>query len=237
MTREIFQVRDARIVPAPDAPIVTADAARRIDALCAERYHIPSLLLMEQAAAGLEVVAVEMLAGAGGPVVILCGPGSNGGDGFALARRLHNRGLEVGLRVAPGAGSSGDSQINRRIAEQMGIPIAAGVPGAGEHARLIVDALFGTGLGRPVEGPAAELIAWANGARRAGARTLAVDVPSGISAESGEALGQAIEADTTVTFVGVKPGLLRAAGAACAGRIVIAPIGAPRELEREVLGG
>lgn len=90
---------------------------------------------------------------------------------------------------------------------------------------LIVDALFGTGLSRAIEGPAAELVVWANRARAAGARTLAVDIPSGIDSATGEALGPAIEADTTVTFAGAKPGLLTPAGRGRCGRIVVAPIG------------
>jgi hydroxyethylthiazole kinase-like uncharacterized protein yjeF len=221
----LFELRDWRIVPAPALRVLPVADARAIDRLATERSGIPTLLLMERAALGLEVVAVEMLAGRGGDVVILCGPGSNGGDGFALGRLLLQRGVRVRAHVTPGAGASGDAAINRDIYQRLGGAVVEGPPTEMPAPAVVVDALFGTGLSRPIEGPAAELVQWANTARAAGARTLAVDIPSGIDATTGEPLGPAIVADTTVTFVGAKPGLLTAAGRARSGRIVVAPIG------------
>ncbi len=221
----LFEIRGWRIVAAGDLAPLSVDEARRIDRAATEDFGMPTLLLMERAALGLEVVAVEMLGGRGGPVVILCGPGSNGGDGFALGRLLLIRGVEVRVCALPGAGGTGDSAINRAIFERMGGVVGAGVPEAAPA--LVVDALFGTGLSRALEGAAAEWVGWASRARADGAKILAVDIPSGMDATTGAAPGPAIEADTTVTFVGPKPGLLTPAGRARAGRIVVAPIGAP----------
>lgn len=242
----LFYLRDWKLLPTDRLGALSVAEVRAIDRIAVERFGVPSLLLMERAALGLEVVALDMLAGQRGTVVILCGPGSNGGDGFALGRLLLDRGISVEARIAPGAGASGDAAVNREMFERFGGVVASGfrpmgasegdglgedpsaVPSPGRTmppAPLIVDALFGTGLSRAIEGPAAELVAWANGARAAGSRVLAVDIPSGMDGETGEPLGPAIEADTTVTLVAAKPGLLTAAGRARCGRIVVAPIG------------
>jgi NAD(P)H-hydrate epimerase len=268
----LFYLRDWKLVPAAELQPLTVADVRAIDRIATERYGIPSLLLMERAALGLEVMALEMLRshgpseacgdrtaptaltseqviGTSREVVILCGPGANGGDGFALGRMLLERGIPVRVHAAPGAGVSGDAAVNRRAFERIGgLVVASGfrpmgtstgaephedqlpspIPSPGRAMPLIVDALFGTGLSRAIEGPAAELVTWANRARAAGARTLAVDIPSGIDSATGEALGPAIEADTTVTFAGAKPGLLTRAGRGRCGRIVVAPIGVER---------
>ena len=243
----LFELRDWKLVPAPDLRPLPVGDARALDRLATERYGIPTLLLMERAALGLEVVALEMLrshgasetrggrkAGGAAPltseqvspaVVILCGPGSNGGDGFALGRLLRHRGLAARAHIVPGAGASGDAAVNRGIFQRLGGAVVEGSASEEPAPALVVDALFGTGLSRPIEGPAAELVRWANTARAAGARTLAVDIPSGIDATTGEPLGPAIEADTTVTLAGAKPGLLTPAGRDRCGRIVVAPIG------------
>jgi NAD(P)H-hydrate epimerase len=223
---DVLEIRNWRIVPALRARIVTVAEARAIDQAAAERYAMPSLLLMERAALGLEVVALDMLSERPGPIVALCGPGANGGDAFAVARMLHDRALPVSIVAISGAGAVGDAAINRAIARQRGVEISDRLP-QGPAPALSIDGLFGTGLTRSIEGFAAELVGWANSARRQGARVLAIDVPSGMDASAGTPLGPAIEADTTVTFVGVKPGLASAQGRARAGRIIVAPIGAP----------
>lgn len=231
----LFYLRDWKLLPTDRLGALSVAEVRAIDRIAVERYGVPSLLLMERAALGLEVVALEMLRSAGCPaptsehitlaVVTLCGPGANGGDGFALGRLLLDRGIRVEACIAPGAGATGDAAVNRAMFERFGGRIIDGPPEPASAPTLIIDALFGTGLARAIEGPAAELVAWASRMRAAGSRVLAVDIPSGMDGQTGEPLGPAIEADTTVTLVAAKPGLLTAAGRPRCGRIVVAPIG------------
>jgi NAD(P)H-hydrate epimerase len=121
----------------------------------------------------------------------------------------------------------GDARVNLDILTAMGIEIEVPervVDALGE-GDLIIDALLGTGLDRPVEGPLADVIDGVNRARDRGARVLSADLPSGLDADSGEVLGCAVDADLTVCFGAWKPGLL-----ARAGQVVVGGIGAPREL-------
>ncbi len=221
---------------------LSVDASRELDRLCVERYAIPSIVLMENAAIGLNRHAREMLDGVSDPsVLICCGPGNNGGDGFALARHLHNAMIPVRIvSTHNDAGSSGDARTNRRIIERMGIEIVNARAfldqGDTRCCSLIVDALFGTGLSREIEGVAGELIEHINRCRhRRQARVLAVDCPSGLDAQRGEPIGdRVIRADRTLTFAGLKTGMSRVEAHEYLGEVHIAPIGAPIELLREL---
>ena len=234
----------------PEAPtfVLSRDAVREVDRLAAEGYRIPSIVLMENAAIALREEALRLLgggavrpAGTERRAAIVCGPGNNGGDGLALARHLYNAGVEVGIILAvPPERYAGDALTNLRIVEAMGLPLAVldpGDPGGSAeqllagHQGVIVDALLGTGLREPVRSPILELIRQINAARTRTRRpVLAVDVPSGLDADTGEPLGEAVHADATVTFVGVKPGFLTLTGQEYLGEVVVAGIGAPREL-------
>ncbi len=225
--------------------MLTPENARRLDQLAVERYGLATLCLMENAASGLarEVMRVRV-PGSTARAVVVCGPGNNGGDGYAAARHLHNAGVPVTV-VATNDHTeyTGDAAVNARIVRRMGLKIETG--GAAAYARacaaigglragvVIVDAIFGTGLARPVDGVAAELIALIN-ARPAGVRVVAADVPSGLDSAIGTILGRCIRADVTATFAGLKPGLVGANGLACCGRIVVVDIGVPRELVEEL---
>jgi len=231
-----------------DVYVFSRQAIRDLDHLAQDEYAIPSIVLMENAARNLAEVALDLLE-QGSPVgaVIVCGPGNNGGDGLALARHLHN--AEVGIvvvlagdRVAGG----GDAAINLAIAERMGIPLVraregdppaalqAAIDQLGGGGVLIVDALLGTGLTRPVAGFMGGLIRAINAIDRERSTVLSVDIPSGLCADTGQALGEAVRADVTVSFVGLKAGFCSLTAQAYTGEVVVADIGAPIELTRRL---
>jgi hydroxyethylthiazole kinase-like uncharacterized protein yjeF len=224
--------------------VLTRQGVREIDRLAVEEYGVPSIVLMENAALHLARVALEMLETSASPsVVLLCGPGNNGGDGFALARHLAN--ADVPVRVVL-AGSrdryTGDAETNLGIIEKMGIepvPLDRDDPARTLRAvldpapALLVDALLGTGLERPVEGPIRRLIEAVNGAEQRPS-VLAADIPSGIDCDSGEVLGVAMKADVTVSFVGVKAGFMSLSAQKHIGDVLVGDIGAPAELTRRL---
>ena len=187
----------------------------------------------------------QSLGRAGTPVVVFCGPGNNGGDGLALARTLFNRGHDVRVYSVnrPGAAApSGDVALQSRLLAGVGVATTA-VTSAAEamalapllaECPLVVDALFGTGLTRPVEDPWRAVIQVANEARTV---RLAVDIPSGLDADTGDVLGLCFRADVTVTFVAPKPGFYVGAGPAFCGRVQVAEIGIPRPLLEQALEG
>ncbi|MCF6227542.1 MAG: NAD(P)H-hydrate epimerase [Planctomycetes bacterium] len=163
------------------------------------------------------------------PIVILCGPGNNGGDGLAIARTLHNHGREVAVFFVGELKSFGESvpdvKLNITLLSKLGIDILEvenKLESALSKTPLIVDALFGTGLIRNIEGKYETAIKLANNAN---APILSVDIPSGLDADTGEVLGCAIRAHVTVTFVAQKVGFKMAE--ANTGRVVVAEIGVP----------
>ncbi len=211
------------------------EAVREVDRRSIETFGIPGIVLMENAARGLALHALQMLGrSTSGSVLILCGGGNNGGDGFAAARHLHNQSVECTLvLLRPTDSYRGDAATNLKICQAMRLPIVealedpvAVLAGLGEHA-LIMDGLLGTGLDREVGAPFDAVIEYVN---QQVAPVLAIDIPSGLDCDTGQPRGTAIEADATVTFVGLKKGF-RAPGAdAYTGRVIVADIGAPREL-------
>jgi len=213
----------------PAARWFSRDAVRAVDRAAIEEFGLPGIVLMENAARALLHRSIAVLAGRPGPVVILCGPGNNGGDGFALARMLHNTGAEVRIiAVKPPAALEGDAAVNARVAEHMNLPIRSAEDSSIEpDAALIVDALLGTGLTSATRGAVAALIGLANDHD---APTLAVDLPSGLDCDTGEPLGACVRATETVTFVGMKTGFANPASRMYTGAITVGDIGAPLEL-------
>ncbi|MBI5136270.1 MAG: NAD(P)H-hydrate dehydratase [Nitrospirae bacterium] len=211
--------------------IVTAAEMQAIDAATINGLGVPGLVLMEQAGT-LTARAIVRHFGppAGRRVVVLCGKGNNGGDGFVIARHLLNAGAAVTCHLAGGAdGVQGDALANlRAFAGLGGTLIAADAGHTLAHdlatADLVVDALFGTGLNQPLRAPAAD---WVNLLHQAHRPTVAVDIPSGVHADSGEVLGTAVRADLTVTFCRPKRGHFMGPGADLRGRLVVADIGIP----------
>ena len=196
---------------------ITPAQMKALEADYMQRFSIPGALLMEHAAQAV-CAAMHRLC-PGGRAVFLCGPGNNGGDGYAAARLWNAMGghaavMELTSRL------SGDAAMNRTLALQQGIAVSP-ADDALPECDLIVDALFGTGLSRAPEGAAAKLIRLANASGRP---IVAVDIPSGLDGETGIAAGDVIRARETVTFHRIKPGLLLRQGPACVGTITVAPI-------------
>lgn len=219
-------------------------AVRELDRVAINEFAIPGIVLMENAAAALEEVALQMLVGAPDRgVLICCGPGNNGGDGLALARRLHNRGHRVALLLAaPRDTFHGDALTNLNIASRMTIPtceldassadrLFGVVDAKATLPTLIVDSLFGTGLDRPIGPPIDRAVRWVNSLREQGSRVLAVDLPSGLDCDTGEPLGEdVIRADVTLTLAGRKRGFDNPASRTYTGRVEVGDIGVPVEL-------
>lgn len=214
--------------------VLTREALRALDRRAIEEYGIPGLVLMENAGRACAEEALRVLAGARGPVLVLCGPGNNGADGLVVARTLWNRGLEVraifvGAPAALARGSE-DFRTNLHLWHGLGQPLACAASAEEltpelARAALVVDALFGTGLTRALEDPWRAAIRALNAARRP---VLAVDLPSGLDADRGLELGAAVRAAVTVSFVARKPGFTRGQGPELCGRVVVAEIGIPR---------
>jgi len=215
---------------------LTCQEIRELDILAIEHVGIPGIVLMENASRAVaEVAFAALLNPARARVVFLCGPGNNGGDGFAAARHLRNAGVDVTVVLAADAAKSqGDAATNLAIYQRMeGRLLRATDPQELSQARraiqqadLIVDALLGTGSRGDPRGTFAELIEAANQAPCA--RRLAIDIPSGLSADTGELGKPTFRADATVTFVAAKVGFAKAPEVV--GRVVVADIGVPREL-------
>ena len=191
---------------------------------------IPGIDLMERAGrAGAE--AAFPRAGAGGAVTLLCGPGNNGGDGLIAARLLRERGLRVRV-VLPGGvdGFKGDAAI---AMERWAGPVERLDKLHGMQGGVFVDALFGAGLTRPLTGAFAEAADFLN---RASRPVIAVDIPSGVSGDSGRAEGMAVNASETVTFFRLKPGHLLQPGRSLCGPVTVADIGIPARAALEAVG-
>jgi NAD(P)H-hydrate epimerase len=204
-------------------PLVTAAEMRALDRHTIETLGVEGALLMELAGAAVAREA-EPLRAAGAPVWVVCGAGSNGGDGLVAARHLLLRGVPVRVVAAFGpAGWRGETAANWKRLQALGVALSA-ADARPEPGSVIVDAIFGTGLARAVEGPAADAIRRIREARPA-CRVLAVDLPSGLDADTGQPRGDAVAADVTVTIGLPKLALALEPGRSLAGRIVVARIG------------
>ncbi len=183
----------------------------------------PGIELMEQAGAGVADVAAN-LAPMAGAVIVICGPGNNGGDGFVAARLLEERGWRVRLYLL---GQPEALKGDAALAAQGWVgPIETIEALDLGDVGLIVDALFGAGLARDLEGPARTLVERINHWRASGSgKVVAVDVPSGLDGTSGQVRGVAVEADASVTFFRRKPGHVLEPGRSLCGRVHLAQIG------------
>lgn len=225
--------------------VLTRDAARAIDRACVEEFALPTIVLMENAALHAAGVAASMLdpPSEAARVLIVAGPGANGGDGLAIARHLHNQGVRVAILLAADPASlKGDADVQLGVVQKMALPLTVwnaddpvasidrAIEPIGSDVDLVIDALFGSGLRRDVVGPHATLIHALNTRIADGADALAVDVPSGLDIDTGEPRGVAIRADVTVTFAAAKVGFAAIAAQPFVGEVVVADIGAPRAL-------
>ncbi len=218
---------------------MTREESRQIDQAAVRELGLTGLLLMENAARAACDAILRM--SITGNITIVCGPGNNGGDGFALARQLASVG-EIPQVVLMTADKelADDTSFNRGVwlaagfdvlhADKSGQPREA-VGELGEND-LIVDCLLGTGIRGAARPPFSEFIAAINSSA---ARVLAIDVPSGLDCETGAAAGEVVQANQTVTFVGMKVGYWNAAAKRFTGTIEVAPIGIPDKWVRDWL--
>lgn len=218
-------------------PVLDAEQMRAADAVTISQLGLPSLVLMEMAAAGVTEALLERF-GDAAPVVVVCGPGNNGGDGLAVARQLRSRGqrrVEVWLLVSTSQ-LRADAKAQLELARNFGVSVEV----AGEEldqlgaalgrAGLVVDALFGTGLDRPLEGRMAQAVQLINAAA---APVLAVDIPSGLAGSSAQVKGEAVEATLTVTFAAPKVAHVLPPACWRCGEVAVAEIGIPHWVVKE----
>ncbi len=212
--------------------IVTTEQMRSLDRAAIDDYGIPGVVLMENAGRAVAEAAAQMLDGPG-RVVVVCGRGNNGGDGFVAARHLSNRSVPVEVYLLTAIENlAGDAAANCHIAQRMKVPIIekcdpATLEAAVSSADLIIDAILGTGISGKVRGTAREAIEAIN---QSPARVLAVDIPSGISGDTGQVMGVAVRADRTLTFGLPKIGHYCYPGRAHCGEIELIDISLPAAL-------
>lgn len=207
--------------------LLTPSEMGRADRLAVD-HGVKSLALME--AAGQAVAdAARQRVPPGARVAVLCGPGNNGGDGFVAARLLKRASYDVRLfLVGAKADLKGDAA---EMARRFDGPVRPLDPFQLESLHLVIDALYGAGLSRPIDGPAAEVIAAVNASRTP---VIAVDVPSGLDGATGAALGPVVRATETVTFFRLKPGHVLFPGRDLCGAVRVADIGIPSAVLSEI---
>jgi len=223
--------------------VLNAEQMREADRRTIEDVGIPSLVLMEnagrQVVAAIEASFEEALSGR---VAVLCGRGNNGGDGFVVARTLAQRGVEpLVVLLGPVAEVRGDARTNLDILGRLGLTVVEVTDAQAwelhfseiSRCDLIVDAIFGTGFRGPISGMLETVVADVNGA---GIPIVAIDIPSGLSADSHDPPGDSIEATLTVTLAAPKVPLVLPPAERRAGDLVIADIGIPPDVIDELEG-
>lgn len=213
--------------------LLTGEQMKQADQMAINTYGIPGLILMENAALSvIEVIKKRYQNFFNVKVVVLAGKGNNGGDGFAVARHLLRRGAEVNIFSTASLDElQGDVALNCRILHNNGITVnkitescLPQLKNLLQTAQLVIDSLLGTGFRGKPRSLLGEVIALINDAP---GEVLAVDIPSGVDATTGEVRGEAVKADITVTFASPKVGLLFYPGAAYCGKVFVADIGIP----------
>jgi NAD(P)H-hydrate epimerase len=223
-------------------PVLSRAQIRAFDARAAGVSGVPGIVLMENAGRGATEHIVKIL----GPdpaahrIVIVCGIGNNGGDGFVIARHLRVLGIRpVVLLCGALDRCSGDARTNCDAFVGIGGAVHL-ISNTRDVERLrtelrtadmVVDALFGTGLDRPITGLSAEAVAAINASA---AKKVAIDIPSGLDSDTGAPLGPTVHADFTITFALPKLGLLTPSGATHAGEVIVSGIGVPNDVPPEI---
>ena len=226
------------------AIFLTRAQVRDVDRRAIEEYGISGIVLMENAGRNAATL-IQGWTPPGGVVAIVCGRGSNGGDGFVIARHLSNAGIRVELFLACDPGQLiGDAATNARIAGRMALPShpfdsperIMQAKSRLARAAVIVDAILGTGFSGNVRSPLDLAIEAINEADRAGkAIIVAVDLPSGLDCDTGAPSNTTVRATHTITFVAAKAGFAAPAAAAFTGQVHVADIGAPGALVQAIL--
>ncbi len=221
--------------------IVTADQMRQIDQECG-KIGLPTNVLMENAGKAVAEEVKRILGAIGNQsVIILIGPGNNGGDGLVAARYLHDWGAEVKLYCF---GQRPDDDSNLKLVLQRGVACIEMTRDENmnkldewlQSATAVIDALFGTGKSRPLDNTVAQVLDRVSKAKekQPGLRFIALDLPSGLNADSGAVDHACLYADNTITLGFPKPGLFNLPGAERAGRITVADIGIPSYLAEQL---
>ncbi|MCF6158799.1 MAG: NAD(P)H-hydrate epimerase [wastewater metagenome] len=221
--------------------ILTREEMRELDRRAIEEYKIPGIILMENAGRNVTEEVMEMIQDKPGTmkVAVLCGKGNNGGDGFVIARHLHNRSIPVDVflfaNISDVVDGGGDAGINLRILLNMKIPVKDFPEMTDINDTIVelnsydilIDALFGTGLSGEVREPFHALIHGINSLNKP---VVSVDIPSGLDCNTGRVLGVAIKATRTVTFAASKRGFYMEDGPIHTGKITVTDISIPGEL-------
>lgn len=223
--------------------IVTVEEMRRLDAACATQMGIPTAMLMENAGRAVAEKARDALGGdvAGVPVLVLVGPGNNGGDGLVAARYLQEWGAEATAYLVA-ARKPDDPNLNLCYVNNVIVLEASSDPGLERlrselsRSQLVIDAVLGTGHLRPLEGAVRDAMSltWRERQRRHDLTLLALDIPTGMDADTGAVDEATPFFDLTVTLAYPKHGLFRFPGAAHIGRLEIADIGIPPQLAEDI---
>ena len=218
---------------------------RAVDRYVIDQLRVPGIALMENAGAAVAERVAECMCEleecrGTGRVVVLCGPGNNGGDGFVVARRLASEGLSVAVYALCSQDRvSGDALVHLNWLKHCGIEVdfvglcSGKLPEDVERADVVVDAILGTGIEKEVTGLFADVIAQVN---ESGACVVAVDIPSGIDGATGKVMGTAVRADITVTFAYPKVGQLFHPGREFCGQLEVVDIGIPAVAPDETEG-
>lgn len=217
--------------------IVTREQMQEIDQTTTLEYGLSSVILMENAGMQAFLAIEEYLQQVkGAKIAVLCGGGNNGGDGFVVARHLFNHGAMVTVYLlTPEKRVGGDALLNLNAARQFGVPIHAittsdelnAIIPQLQHSKMIIDAMLGTGLTGQVQGLYLSAIRIINGIN---VPVIAIDIPSGLDANTGMLLGEAVQASMTVTFGLPKVGLVILPGIEYVGELIVANIGFPPQL-------
>ena len=212
-------------------PLYRAEQVRELDRLTIETRGIPGFTLMHRAARATLDVLLEIYP-VPGLLTIVCGPGNNGGDGYLMASIAKQQGVDVQvIQCGDASKSSEDARLAKRRAEQDGVTLLPFGPGINLDSGVIVDALMGTGLNGPVRSDSAAVIDWINDSCLP---VVAVDIPSGLCSDSGAVLSVAVTADVTVTFIGLKRGLLTGFGPNQCGVLLFDDLSVPEDIYPQV---
>ncbi|HHT9114747.1 MAG TPA: NAD(P)H-hydrate epimerase [Candidatus Wunengus sp. YC65] len=218
---------------------LTREEMRELDRKAIEECKIPGIILMENAGRNVAEEVLQMIDNQSkAKVAILCGKGNNGGDGFVVARHLHNHSIHVDVFLIARVSDilkDEDAGTNLQILLNMKIPVKEifDIPGVNSilkelhNYNILADALFGTGLSGDVREPFKTLI---NGVNNLNKPIISVDIPSGLDCNTGKILGVAIKAAKTVTFAIAKKGFYLNDGPSYTGKVIVSDISIPREL-------
>lgn len=205
--------------------VLSASEMKKCDKTASEIYGIAPVVLMERAALETARVITGRY-GRGISVCVMAGSGNNGGDGIAVARILHEEGVRVQIHLVGDEDRlTPETTVQLETAKKLGLPVCHEPQPA--DCDVIVDAIFGVGLTRAIEGRFRQAVEAVNAAD---ARVVAVDIPSGVNSDTGGIMGCAVKADITVTYAYRKLGALLYPGAACTGELICVPIGIPKEI-------